>query len=326
MNLRAAKCLLVSCLLLLIGGCASTAIQTDKKAETYTLAQEIQIGDELASGLLGAGSLHPNQAAQRYVNQVGRWIASQSPRPTLPWTFGVINSEHINAFAMPGGRIFITWGLLSRLNSEAELAGVLAHEIGHVMGQHHLKAFEDQQKNAKTGELLASSAQALLSLKTGRNAEVVKATGRVLVPLVKDAAKQLYVKGLDRDVEFQADRHAAVLLARSGYDPMGIVNVMQVLQAASGDSKFFELLGSTHPNPSSRLAALEQIMPTVIAANPNAREIGRDRFYQSTGISAPRGIEPVSQPVSQPVTQPAVTQPAPATTSPAPKRPVTKKK
>ena len=92
---------------------------------------------------------------QRYVNNVGRWIASQSERPDLPWQFGVLDAPQLNAFAVPGGTIFITRGLLERMRSEAELAGVLGHEIVHVVKKHHLKAIQKGATTALAGDALS---------------------------------------------------------------------------------------------------------------------------------------------------------------------------
>jgi len=92
--------------------------------------EEIALGREIAGNLLGAAPLVKDAALQKYVNSVGRWVASQSERPDLPWRFGVIESEDLNAFAAPGGYIMLTKGLYRKLNNEAQLAGVLGHEIG----------------------------------------------------------------------------------------------------------------------------------------------------------------------------------------------------
>ena len=111
---------------------------------------EIEIGSGIASKLLGAAPLLADPGIQHYVNKVGLWLALQTERPDLPWHFGVLDSPNVNAFAAPGGYIFITRGLLRKMHDEDELAGVLAHEISHVIKKHHLIAI---QKSAKRGLL-----------------------------------------------------------------------------------------------------------------------------------------------------------------------------
>ncbi|HET7921146.1 MAG TPA: M48 family metalloprotease, partial [Gammaproteobacteria bacterium] len=147
--------LTVSGLMLAIAGCANLAngllqmqprdvvalASTAKHAVMpISLEEEEQIGQEAAAVLLGASKPVDDPELQRYVNRVGLWIALHSDRPDLPWHFAVLNDNDIDAYAAPGGYVFVTKGLLLRLHSEAELAGVLGHEITHVVRKHHLKA------------------------------------------------------------------------------------------------------------------------------------------------------------------------------------------
>jgi predicted Zn-dependent protease len=119
--------------------------------------EEISIGRDVASRLLGAAPLVPDPGLQRYVNHVGRWLAAQSERPDLPWHFGVLDSPNVNAFAVPGGTIFITKGLLDKMRSEAELAGVLGHEIVHVLRKHQLKAIQKGAQSALAGDAMSAA-------------------------------------------------------------------------------------------------------------------------------------------------------------------------
>ena len=105
-------------------------------------SQEISLGAGISSNLLGAALPLQNQAVQEYVNHVGRWLSLHTERPDLPWHFAVLDDNNVNAFAAPGGYVFITKGLLARMKSEAELAGVLAHEMAHVLKKHHLQAIK----------------------------------------------------------------------------------------------------------------------------------------------------------------------------------------
>ena len=108
-------------------------------------AEEIALGREITGNLLGAAPLVKDEALQKYVNSVGRWVASQSERPDLPWHFGVIESDDLNAFSAPGGYVMVTKGLYRKMSNEAQLAGVLGHEIGHVVAKHQLKVLQKQQ-------------------------------------------------------------------------------------------------------------------------------------------------------------------------------------
>jgi predicted Zn-dependent protease len=122
------------------------AVDKGKQLETankeFTAEEEIALGEGIASAFLGAAPLHSDQNLQRYVNRVGKWLALHSERADLPWTFGVIDTETINAFALPGGTVVISHGLLKRMGSESELAGVLAHEIAHIVKKHQIQAIQ----------------------------------------------------------------------------------------------------------------------------------------------------------------------------------------
>src|SRR5690606_31603400 len=107
--------------------------------------EEIEIGGHLAGIVLGAAPLAEDPALQHYVNRLGRWLAQHSERPNLPWKFGVIETDDVNAFSTPGGYVLISRGLFDRMRNEAELAGVLAHEIAHVVDKHHIKALQNDK-------------------------------------------------------------------------------------------------------------------------------------------------------------------------------------
>ena len=207
--------------------------------------REIEIGRQLAAVLLGSKPLHPDIALQRYVNQLGRWIGLQSERPQLPWTFGVLDDPGFNAFAAPGGYIFVTKGLVDRVD-EAELAGILAHEITHVTDRHHLKALRAKARAGIASQLLSSRL----------NSNVAGAVSAQLLALGRD----LYSSGLDQDDEFDADRNGVTLAARSGLDPYGLPSVLQQLRTAAPDNPLFTLSLRTHPAPQLRLDQLEQAM------------------------------------------------------------------
>lgn len=207
---------------------------------------EIAIGEGVASSLLGAAPLVRNDGMQRYVNQVGRWLALQTERPDLAWHFGVINSMNVNAFATPGGYIFITHGLLLKMRNEAELAGVLAHEISHVLRRHHLNAIQKNAQMGILGDVFNVAAE------RNRNSEALKK--------VVSTGTELYARGLDKDDEFEADRMGIVIATRAGYDPFGLPAVLQTLDHMNPQDGSLALMFKTHPSPASRLELLDGIM------------------------------------------------------------------
>ncbi|MBK8569786.1 MAG: M48 family metalloprotease [Nitrosomonadales bacterium] len=201
--------------------------------------EEITIGRQIAGNLLGASALVKDQGLQSYVNNVGRWVASQSERPDLAWHFGVIESSDVNAFAAPGGYIFLTRGLYSLLQNEAELAGVLGHEIGHVIRKHHLKILQQSS--------LVDLGGKLISKRIGGNDKVQKLIGN---------GAEIVARSLDKNAEFEADRIAVVLAARAGYDAFALPEVLQKIGHFANDDGSVALLFKTHPLPDDRLEKL----------------------------------------------------------------------
>lgn len=215
--------------------------------------KESVLGRRVAAQLLGAAPLVPKESIQVYVNRVGKWLSRFTDRPQLEWRFGVVRSRSINAFAVPGGWVFVTSALYRELESEAELAAVLAHEIHHIVSRHHFK-------------LLIQG----MALEEGMK--------RVIFPhpAIKAAMKEMMTTGaavfsraLDQSAERDADRHAAVLLADAGYDPYAFAQVLQIIEARTAASEDGEMLLETHPSPSQRLEALS--------------EFGHERFISLTG-------------------------------------------
>jgi len=209
--------------------------------------EERALGQDVAATLLGASKPVANPKLQQYVNRVGLWVALQGSRPELPWRFAVLDNPNVNAFATPGGYVFITRGLLERLNSEAELAGALGHEIAHVEKKHHLKAMK---KDAGMKLLGRGAARAI--------GGAGSAGDRERLGKVAGVAKGLYARGLDKADEFDADERGVALATRAGYDPYGLAQVLQTLDSVNADSTQFALLFKTHPKPAERLARLDQ--------------------------------------------------------------------
>jgi predicted Zn-dependent protease len=218
----------------------------DESRGKLTEEEEIEIGGNLVSGLLGAAPLVDDASLQQYVNDVGYWVASQSRRKQLPWSFGVIDSEGINAFAAPGGYIVITLGLYNLLENEAQLAGVLAHEIAHVVRKHHLKALQKTMKREFWTDL---------GVKVVGNEDKREKLKELI-----NSGVQLYATGLDRKYEYDADLRGVVLAARAGYDPYALLDVLTTIDSINPDSSELTVLMKTHPPTAKRLDRLGRKM------------------------------------------------------------------
>lgn len=210
--------------------------------------EEQEIGRGVAANLVGIAPLVPDTGLQRYVNAVGEWLALHAERPELQWRFGVLDTSDVNAFATPGGYVFVTRGLLAQMDSEAELAGVLAHEMAHVLRRHHLKAI---QKSALVG-IGVDVASFLAAQKGAQRADTLARVAAV--------GTELYARGLDRDDELEADRMGVVIAARAGYNVYGLAEVLQALEARNPGDSQVALMFKTHPAPRARLDALEKVM------------------------------------------------------------------
>jgi len=195
--------------------CASNPVSGGKDFVLMSEQQEIQAGAQAHQEVLREYAALDNPALQAYVNAIGQKLAKQSHRPDLQWRFTVVDSPDVNAFALPGGYIYITRGLMAYLNSEAELAGVLGHEIGHVTARHGVR-----QQSASTAAGLGVVLGSILV--PGLDSQA--ATGMM------QSVAQAWTAGYGRDHELESDRLGAQYLAKSGYDPQAMIAVIGVLK------------------------------------------------------------------------------------------------
>ncbi|MEM9882186.1 MAG: M48 family metallopeptidase [Planctomycetota bacterium] len=230
--------------------------------------REIAIGAEAEPQFLAEnGGPVPSERLTAYVERLGQELAAVSERPHLPWSFNVLNSSQINAFALPGGKVFISRGLLAKMTNEAQLAGVLGHEIGHVTAQH---------VNARMSQALIVQGIAIGASVAGEVAD--DDTLRVLGAGTAIGGG-VYLLKFSRDQESQSDELGVRYMTRLGYSPWGQVQVMQILDEAQGGGAGPEFF-ATHPLPKTRIARLEKH----IAENfPQAGLPGRDA--DSYGVS-----------------------------------------
>ena len=196
----------------LLSSCAVNPATGSAEVVLMSESSEINEGKELYEKLIKDMPLYEDDKVNQYVNDIGQKMAKHSDRPDLKYRFTVIDAPDINAFALPGGYIFVNRGLLAYLSSEAQLASVLAHEIGHVTARHSVR-----QDAAKTGANILS----LFS---------ILATGSAAVADVASLYSTAAVKGYGREMELEADGLAAEYLFRAGYDPQAVVGSISVLK------------------------------------------------------------------------------------------------
>lgn len=224
-------------------GCSVNPVSGKKDFVLMSEQQEVSLGTGLNKEIIKQYKPYNNPALQAYVNNLGQQLAQRSHRNNIRYHFMVVDDPSVNAFALPGGYIYISRGLMAYLNSEAELAGVLGHEIGHVTARHSAR----QHSRETVSSLLVS----VIGNKYG---------GKDLLNTVMTAS----VRGFGRDHELQADRLGAEYLARVGYQPQNMIDVVGVLKDQEEFSKYlarsegkqppsYHGLYSTHPSNDKRL-------------------------------------------------------------------------
>ena len=274
-------------LLVQLAGCAVNPATGRSDFVMMSEQQELDLGRRYNQQILKENPRYADEKLQAYVQQVGERVARNSHRSQLNYTFTVVDSPDINAFALPGGYIYIHRGLLAYLGSEAELAAVLGHEVGHVTARHSVQ----QQSQSTAWGLLGQA----VAIGTG-----VGAAGDV-TGLVGNA----FVRGYGRDMELEADGLGAQYLARSGYDPQAMIQVVKVLKnqedfardqaAERGEAQpsgGYHGLFDTHPDNDRRL---QQVLGPAQALVTGQQEVNREAFLKHLeglpfGDSAETGV------------------------------------
>ncbi|HXT22435.1 MAG TPA: M48 family metallopeptidase [Thermoanaerobaculia bacterium] len=250
---RSARALLVSLPLLLVsGGCATNPATGKPQLTFFGEEAELSMGKEADAEIVGTVGVYDDYDLGDYVEEVGQRLAASSERPYLPWSFKVLDDPTVNAFALPGGYVYVTRGILAELGSEAELAAVLGHEIGHVTAKHSL--------HRQSQQMLAAGA--------------VITAAVILDPEYADEWADLGMLGLgiaflkySRDDERQADDLGLRYLMRAGYDPSAMPGVFEMLEQVSqaeGGGSLPRWL-ATHPDPGKRRVRISEEVTAVQA-------------------------------------------------------------
>jgi len=262
---------------LVICSCATTGPGGKKSFILISDEQEIGLGQSVSEQVLQQEKPLADSVWQAYLTEVGQKIARVSDRSTLPFHFTVLENDQINAFATPGGYLFFYTGILRMMESEDELAAVMAHEISHVVARHSVKTIQ-----AYYGGAIA------LDLILGDKSEdlVGQVTGLVF---------NLALQGYGRSNEHEADEYGLLYMKNAGYNPQAMVTMFDKLAALSGDQGdrgWFENLVATHPETKERIAR----MKTRIASYPpdiTQRPIKKSRYDQmKKRLPAPKEEKP----------------------------------
>jgi len=243
--------------------------------------EEIELGRSVTTALGSRYKLLRDEALTRYVALVGNSVALQSERPDLRYYFGVLDTDEVNAFAAPGGYVFITRGTLGLIKDEATLAGVLGHEVGHIALKHHLETIKDQKKAAITKGVGTTLAQFGAGFIPGVGGAVTSGVvNSPLMNLIADGAVNLALKGFSRTEEEQADGVGVKYAARAGYDPAGLRDFLKAVQDGGqqpAKSSFFGKFVASHPGADERLKQQEAQLKNAPAGGRRAAA----RFQQA---------------------------------------------
>jgi predicted Zn-dependent protease len=238
-------------------GCTTNPATGRKQLVVISEKEEIAIGTKYAPQMLAeSGGPIPDEPIQQYVSQIGMQMARLCERPDLPWTFHTLDSKVVNAFAFPGGKVFVSRGLLEKMTSEAQLAGVLGHEVGHVTAKH------------VNDRMVQQIGVSVVAVGTGVYASTRDEDWAKVLGVGVAAGGGLYLLKYSRDQEHESDDLGLRYMTRAGYDPMGQVQVMRILEEAGKGPRPPEFL-STHPEPGNRADRLEKIVREKYAHTQN---------------------------------------------------------
>lgn len=236
-------------------GCVTNEA-TGKKIFTLGMSkgQQVALGSEAAPQFTEQmGGRIPNSQLQEYVDNIGKTLAAQTEGDNTkwPWEFNLVNTDQINAFALPGGKVFFTRGLAERLTTEAQMAGVIGHEIGHVTAEHGAQRMA--QQIAFNAGMVATAV--LVGVSGDKDVQRIGAIG---VPALAIGGN-LFLLKFGRKEELEADALGVRYMTRAGYNPRGQMEVMQVLAKLSQGNRQPEFL-STHPDPNARVEAIQRML------------------------------------------------------------------
>lgn len=243
----------ISIFFLLLLNCATTGPGGKKSLILISTQQEVSIGKSLAKDIESQNKVTDDSILADYVNRVGQKIAKLSDRTDIEYHFKVLESPEINAFACPGGFIYVYTGLLKIIDNEAQLAAVLGHEIGHVVARHSVKRLQQ-----------VLGIQVLLSIALGESSEITRKAVGIGIGVI--------LQGYSRQNEFEADYNGAYYMTKAGYHPQGMIQLFGKFEEMEKGRKhtFLDQLLASHPPTADRIVRVKQHIPSF---NLNERKL-----------------------------------------------------
>lgn len=242
--------------------CATNPVSGKRQVSMMSESEELAIGQQMDADVRREMGVYNDQALQRYVSDIGQEIARHSHRPNLPWTFTIVDSPAINAFALPGGYIYVTRGLMAYLDDESELAGVVGHEIGHVTARHAAQAYT-RQAEANIGLTILS---------------IFVPSTQPFTNLGSAGLSVLFLKN-GREQELEADRLGVEYESAAGYDPTGVPRMLNTLSRIDKLSeRGVPNWLSTHPASDTRVERAAPLAAKFESAD--AKTINRDQYLE----------------------------------------------
>jgi predicted Zn-dependent protease len=240
-----------------LGKMYDTASAATDAAKDFTIEDEEKLSRVISSRLLGASKYYENEPLQQYVSNVGQYLVMQLPEQKYKWHFVVLEDEMFNAYTAPAGMVFINTGLLEQLNSEAQLAAILAHEIIHAYRSHHMHTIQSNAQTTAWSNAFSLAAAQSKSKKIQASKKIWNTVGGQIT--------NIYFRGFDKELEFEADYQGMFLMTKAGYDPYALIEVIQIIQGIEPEDVWFKQFYNTHPKPAERLDAIFDTIDSKLA-------------------------------------------------------------
>ncbi len=249
-------------LLLALVGCVTTGPKGKRSLILISSSEEVEIGKQVAADVESKDRLLNDSTVQSYVNGIGQRLVSACDRRDITYTFKVLENEEINAFACPGGFIYVYKGLLKTMDNEAQLAGVLGHEIAHVVARHSVKKLQQ-----------IYGVNLLIQVALGEKSEAVQG--------LVGAAAGVILLGYGRDNEFEADEYGTLYEKKAGHNPDGMVQLLGKFKAMEKSPPgTLEKLLSTHPPTSERIGRVQSVIQKEFGEGAKNLPFGESEYAQ----------------------------------------------